>query len=304
MKKAFAYSICCILAVGFVANSAEPINVVIWDEQQPSQKEAYDDFLGNEIANFLKTQPGLNVRSTSLGAAEKGLADNVLDSAQVLVWWGHVRQFEISPEKGKEIVQRIKRGQLSLLALHSAHWATPFVEAMNERTQINARSQFPTVANGKLTIKNVAPPKRYTTPDYDTRITPRIFPRKFPDGRTELTIHLPICCFPAYRNDGKPSSLFTLLPDHPIAKGVPAIFQLPSTEMYDEPFHVPEPDEVVFEERWPTGEWFRSGALWNIGKGKVFYFRPGHETFPVYKQKVALQIVENAVRYLADELPD
>jgi len=304
MKKTFAYSICCILAVGFVANSAEPINVVIWDEQQPSQKEAYDDFLGNEIANFLKTQPGLNVRSTSLGAAEKGLADNVLDSAQVLVWWGHVRQFEISPEKGKEIVQRIKRGQLSLLALHSAHWATPFVEAMNERTQINARSQFPTVANGKLTIKNVAPPKRYTTPDYDTRITPRIFPRKFPDGRTELTIHLPICCFPAYRNDGKPSSLFTLLPDHPIAKGVPAIFQLPSTEMYDEPFHVPEPDEVVFEERWPTGEWFRSGALWNIGKGKVFYFRPGHETFPVYKQKVALQIVENAVRYLADELPD
>ena len=46
------------------------------------------------------------------------------------------------------------------------------------------------------------------------------------------------------------------------------------------------------------------GLIWNIGKGKVFYFRPGHETFPVYKQKVALQIVENAVRYLASELPD
>ena len=286
------------------AYSAEPIKVVVWDEQQPAQKEAYDNFLGNEIARYLEAQPGLNVRSTNLGAAEKGLADNVLDSAEVLVWWGHVRQFEISPEKGKEIVQRIKRGQLSLLALHSAHWATPFVEAMNERTQINARSQFPTVPNENLVIKNVAPSNRYTTPDYDTRITPRIFPRKFPDGRTELTIHLPICCFPAYRNDGKPSSLFTLLPDHPIAKGIPNTFQLPSTEMYDEPFHVPDPDEVVFEERWPTGEWFRSGSVWNIGKGKVFYFRPGHETFPVYKQKVALQIVENAVRYLADELPD
>ena len=286
------------------AYSAEPIKVVVWDEQQPAQKEAYDNFLGNEIARYLEAQPGLNVRSTNLGAAEKGLADNVLDSAEVLVWWGHVRQFEISPEKGKEIVQRIKRGQLSLLALHSAHWATPFVEAMNERTQINARSQFPTVPNENLVIKNIAPSNRYTTPDYDTRITPRIFPRKFPDGRTELTIHLPICCFPAYRNDGKPSSLFTLLPDHPIAKGVPNTFQLPSTEMYDEPFHVPDPDEVVFEERWPTGEWFRSGSVWNIGKGKVFYFRPGHETFPVYKQKVALQIVENAVRYLADQLPD
>lgn len=304
MKHALPYSIYFLLTVAFTSYSAEPINVVVWDEQQPSQKEAYDNFLGNEIAAYLESQTGLNVRSTSLAAAEKGLADNVLDSAQVLIWWGHVRQFEIPPEKGKEIVQRIKRGQLSLLALHSAHWATPFVEAMNERTQMNARSQFPTVPNEKLVIKNVPPPKRYTTPDYDTRFTPRIFPRKFPDGRTELTIHLPICCFPAYRNDGKPSSLFTLLPDHPIAKGIPASFQLPSTEMYDEPFHVPEPDEVVFEERWPTGEWFRSGSVWNIGKGKVFYFRPGHETFPVYKQKVALQIVENAVRYLASELPD
>lgn len=304
MKNALLYSFSCFIATTITAYSAEPINVVVWDEQQPAQKEAYDNFLGNEIARYLEAQPGLNVRSTNLGAAEKGLADNVLDSAEVLVWWGHVRQFEISPEKGKEIVQRIKRGQLSLLALHSAHWATPFVEAMNERTQINARSQFPTVPNENLVIKNIAPSNRYTTPDYDTRITPRIFPRKFPDGRTELTIHLPICCFPAYRNDGKPSSLFTLLPDHPIAKGVPNTFQLPSTEMYDEPFHVPDPDEVVFEERWPTGEWFRSGSVWNIGKGKVFYFRPGHETFPVYKQKVALQIVENAVRYLADELPD
>ena len=304
MKNSFLYSFSCFIATTITAYSAEPIKVVVWDEQQPAQKEAYDNFLGNEIARYLEAQPGLNVRSTNLGAAEKGLADNVLDSAEVLVWWGHVRQFEISPEKGKEIVQRIKRGQLSLLALHSAHWATPFVEAMNERTQINARSQFPTVPNENLVIKNIAPSNRYTTPDYDTRITPRIFPRKFPDGRTELTIHLPICCFPAYRNDGKPSSLFTLLPDHPIAKGVPNTFQLPSTEMYDEPFHVPDPDEVVFEERWPTGEWFRSGSVWNIGKGKVFYFRPGHETFPVYKQKVALQIVENAVRYLADELPD
>ena len=304
MKNAFLYSFSCFIATTITAYSAEPIKVVVWDEQQPAQKEAYDNFLGNEIARYLEAQPGLNVRSTNLGAAEKGLADNVLDSAEVLVWWGHVRQFEISPEKGKEIVQRIKRGQLSLLALHSAHWATPFVEAMNERTQINARSQFPTVPNENLVIKNIAPSNRYTTPDYDTRITPRIFPRKFPDGRTELTIHLPICCFPAYRNDGKPSSLFTLLPDHPIAKGIPNTFQLPSTEMYDEPFHVPDPDEVVFEERWPTGEWFRSGSVWNIGKGKVFYFRPGHETFPVYKQKVALQIVENAVRYLADQLPD
>ena len=68
--------------------------------------------------------------------------------------------------------------------------------------------------------------------------------------------------------------------------------------MYDEPFHVPEPDAVLLEERWAGGEWFRSGCLWELGKGKVFYFRPGHETFAVYKEKPVLQILENAARWL------
>jgi trehalose utilization protein len=75
--------------------------------------------------------------------------------------------------------------------------------------------------------------------------------------------------------------------------------RIPQTEMYDEPFHVPEPDEVILEERWATGEWFRSGALWKLGRGQVFYFRPGHETFPVFKQDLPLKIVTNAVRWLA-----
>ena len=277
---------------------AETINVVVWDEQQPAQREAYKNFLGNEIAGYLQRQSGLAVRSVHLASPEKGLADNVLDTCDVLIWWGHVRQFEITPEQGQSIVSRIKRGQLALIALHSAHWATPFVEAMKDRTLTNAKAKFKTIPSEQLEIKTVDPPRRYFAPDRDALITPRFYPRKFPDGKTELVIHWPNCCFPAYRNDGKPSTLFTLKPAHPIAKGIPATFQLPSTEMYDEPFHVPEPDEVVFEERWPTGEWFRSGMIWNIGKGKVFYFRPGHETFPVYKQNEALKIVENAVRYL------
>jgi len=280
------------------AYGAETINVVVWDEQQPAQQDAYKNFLGNEIADYLQRQSGLAVRSVNLASPEKGLADNVLDTCDVLIWWGHIRQFEVTPEQGRAIVNRIKRGQLALIALHSAHWATPFVEAMKDRTLTNAKAQFKTIPSEQLKIKTVDPPRRYFAPDRDALITPRFYPRKFPDGKTELVIHWPNCCFPAYRNDGKPSTLFTLEPAHPIAKGIPATFQLPSTEMYDEPFHVPEPDEVVFEERWPTGEWFRSGMIWNIGKGKVFYFRPGHETFPVYKQKEALKIVENAVRYL------
>jgi trehalose utilization protein len=88
-----------------------------------------------------------------------------------------------------------------------------------------------------------------------------------------------------------------LKPDHPLAKNLPEKFSLPRTEMYDEPFHVPEPDETILHERWETGEAFRSVMLWNLGKGKVIYIRPGHETFPIYKDPSMLQLIENAVRF-------
>ena len=112
---------------------------------------------------------------------------------------------------------------------------------------------------------------------------------------------LPICVFPAYRPDGAPSHVTTLLPNHPIAAGLPAKWDVAQTEMYDEPFHVPLPDAVVFEERWDKGEYFRSGCVWQVGKGRVFYFRPGHEIYPVYKQSEPLRVIENAVRWLGAE---
>jgi trehalose utilization protein len=55
---------------------------------------------------------------------------------------------------------------------------------------------------------------------------------------------------------------------------------------------VPEPDEVIFEERWAGGKWFRSGMAWRIGKGRVAYFRPGHKTFAVYKQREPLRVAD------------
>lgn len=97
---------------------------------------------------------------------------------------------------------------------------------------------------------------------------------------------------------GRPCHVTTLLPDHPIATGLPRHWDIPQTEMYDEPFHVPPPDQVIFEEKWDLGEHFRSGCVWNIGKGKVFYFRPGHEIDPVYKQELPLRVIENACRWL------
>ena len=70
--------------------------------------------------------------------------------------------------------------------------------------------------------------------------------------------------------------------------------------MYNEPFHVPQPDEVIFKETWTKGEKFRSGMVWNIGKGKVFYFRPGHETYPIFLQEIPLKILGSAARWMGE----
>jgi trehalose utilization protein len=288
--------------LGAAAAPAAPagsVRVVVWDEQQPSQKEAYDNFLGNWIARYLETKPGLAVKSVKQDDPEQGLTDEILDGCDVLLWWGHVRQKEIKPETGRKIVDRVVAGRLALVALHSAHWSTPFVEAMNERTRRDVERQFAAGGAEKVEITYAAPPQRYTIPKADARPTPYVVLRKFPEGVTKVRVQQPYCCFPAYRTDGKPSTLRVLKPDHPLVKDVPREFTLPHTEMYDEPFHVPEPDAVLLEERWAGGEWFRSGCLWELGKGKVFYLRPGHETFAAYKEKPVLQILENAARWLA-----
>ena len=275
------------------------VKVVVWDERQPTQKQAYDGFLGDRIAEHLRGQPGLSVKSVGLDDPGQGLNDDVLGDCRVLVWWGHVRQGEVAPEVGKRIVERIKAGTLSLVALHSAHWSTPFVEAMNARTLADVERRYPATDGTNREIRVIPPDKRYTTPKYTDRVTPYIQEHKFPDGRIVLDVHLPFCCFPAYRHDALPSQIRVLKPDHPIAQGLPSRFEVSQEEMYDEPFHVPEPDEVILEERFQGGEWFRSGALWKVGKGTVFYFRPGHETYPTYKQEMPLKVVTNAVTWLA-----
>jgi trehalose utilization protein len=274
-----------------------PVRVVIWDEQQPAQKKAYPEFLGEYIAAYLKGQPGISVRSVSIKDKGKGLDAAVLDSCDVLIWWGHVRNGEISVEEAQPIVDRIREGKLSMIALHSAHWATPFVMAMHERAKLDALAKLRPEERKKAKVEFTGDIIR-RPPARDAVLTPqaKVVERSAETVRIEIT--RPNCCFPAYRNDGRPSKLETKLVDHPIAAGVPKSFSLPHTEMYDEPFHVPEPDAVIFEERWELGEHFRSGMVWNVGRGKVFYFRPGHETHSVFSEPVTLQIVENAVRWL------
>ena len=287
--------------MGAVGSDGSPVEVVVWDEQQPRQQEAYPNFMGNAIAAYLSERGGVAVRSVRLDDPDQGLSAATLDSCEVLIWWGHARQAEIAPETGREIVARISSGRLSLIVLHSAHWSTPFVEAMNERTRRDAGQRFPDAGGEQVEFEFVPPPQRYAAPAKDAPLTPSCYARKYPGGITRVSVELPNCCFPGARADAKPGYLNTVRPDHPIANGVPKEFSIPQTEMYDEPFHVPDPDIVIFEERWPTGEWFRSGMLWEIGGGRLFYFRPGHETYPIFKQQIPLRIIDNAVRWLAGE---
>ena len=279
------------------AMGPSPVRVLVWDEQQPEQKRGYDGgFLGEAIAAHLARQPGFTVKSVNLASPEQGLSPADLDATDVLVWWGHQRQREIKPERVDDVVERVKAGQLSLIAVHSAHWSQPFVRLMEERALADAEAKLsPTEFKA---LKTVHPPA-FVAPKRDDPLTPLLEHTDAGGWR----LNLPGCCFPAYRPDGALSHVKTLLPGHPLAKGLPASWDIPHTEMYDEPFHVPTPDTVVFEERWDRGEHFRSGCLWQIGKGRVFYFRPGHEIFPVFKQIENLRVIENAARWLTKPLP-
>ncbi len=274
-----------------------PCRVVIWDEQQPQQKQAYDDFLGNAIAKYLTELNGFTVKSVKMDDKEQGLPEDVLNECDVLIWWGHMRHREVKEELAKRILERIKSGKMSLIALHSAHWSKPFILAMNERATQDALKEISPDHQKGLKITYITP-----KPWQAVKATDPLTPSSKLDGMN-LVVTLPACVFPSWRADGKPSHVKIALPGHPITKNIPETFDIPQTEMYNEPFHVPKPDYVVFEERWDRGEYFRSGCLWKVGAGMVFYFRPGHETYPVYKEKFPLKIIENACRYLHEELP-
>ncbi len=101
-----------------------------------------------------------------------------------------------------------------------------------------------------------------------------------------------------WREDGKPEFLKCVAPSHPIAQGL-GDFTIPQTEMYNEPFQVPPPEKIIFFSTWEAGEQFRSCNVWTAGKGRVVYFRPGHETFPIYFQELPLRVVKNSVYWCA-----
>jgi trehalose utilization protein len=102
-----------------------------------------------------------------------------------------------------------------------------------------------------------------------------------------------------WREASEKERLWVVQPGHPIVRGVGEYIELPQTETYGEFFDVPAPDELVFISWFGGGEVFRSGLCYFRGRGKVFYFRPGHETFPTFKNPEVQRVIINAVRWAA-----
>jgi trehalose utilization protein len=104
-------------------------------------------------------------------------------------------------------------------------------------------------------------------------------------------------CSLKWREVGEKERLWVAKPSHPIAQGLGEHFEVPHEEMYGEFFDIPNPEEIVFLSWFQGGEVFRSGCCWTRGQGRVFYFRPGHETYPTYLQAEVIKVITNAVRW-------
>lgn len=106
-------------------------------------------------------------------------------------------------------------------------------------------------------------------------------------------------CSLRWREAAEKERIWVVEPGHPLAAGLGHYFEIPQAEMYGEHFDIPTPDELVFISWFQGGEVFRSGCCYYRGRGKVFYFRPGHETYPIYHQPEVQQVIINGVRWAA-----
>lgn len=104
-------------------------------------------------------------------------------------------------------------------------------------------------------------------------------------------------CNLCWREDGDMERLWVVDPGHPITQGLGRYFELEHEEMYGEPFGIPEPQKVLLLGWYEGGEAFRSGCCYVRGNGKIFYFQPGHETYPTYHNKDVQTVIKNAVRW-------
>ena len=104
-------------------------------------------------------------------------------------------------------------------------------------------------------------------------------------------------CNLRWRDGDDRELVWTVDPAHPIARGVPQPLEVGQQEMYGEVFDIPPPDELVFVSSFTGGEVFRSGCCFHRGRGRIFYFSPGHETYPIYHLPGVQTVLANAVEW-------
>jgi trehalose utilization protein len=105
-------------------------------------------------------------------------------------------------------------------------------------------------------------------------------------------------CKLKWREIGEKERLWVVEPGHPIVEGIHSEYiDIEHEEMYGERFDIPAPDTLVLISWFEGGEVFRSGCCYYRGRGKVFYFRPGHESFPTYYHPEVLKIISNGVKW-------
>ncbi len=192
----------------FLALAAEPkpIRVLVWDEQQPEQSKGYGDkFLGETLAGALTKNKDLAVKTAKLADPDQGLSDATLAQTEVLVFWCHRKVREQDDARVEAVVRRVQAGKIGFIALHSAHWAKPFVRLMQERAKADALAALPAAerAAAQWTYVNDAP--YYKGVKAGAPLTPLV--RR--DG-AHYVLTLPQCVFPAYRNDGAPGHVTTV----------------------------------------------------------------------------------------------
>jgi trehalose utilization protein len=148
--------------------------------------------------------------------------------------------------------------------------------------------------------------------DVDDRVVERV-QRRVLEGMGLIVLHsghhakifrrlMGTSCDLSWREAGEKERLWLTNPGHAIAQGIVGThFELAHEEMYGEPFGIPTPDEVVFISWFTGGEVFRSGVTYRRGAGKIFYFRPGHETYPTYHDATVQLVLRNAVKWAQPE---
>jgi trehalose utilization protein len=217
--------------------------VTVWNEYRHERNETavaavYPQGIHAAIAEPLRQEADMTVRTATLDEPEHGLTAAVLESTDVLLWWGHMAHQEVTDAVAARVQDRVLQG-MGLIVLHSGHLSKPFTRLMGTS------------------------------------------------------------CLLRWREAGEKERLWVVEPGHPIADGLGPWFEIAHEEMYGERFDVPSPEATVFISWFAGGNVFRSGCCYTRGKGRIFYFRPGHETFPTYKQREVQLVIRNAVRWAA-----